>query len=929
MMTSSESSSSSLSFNSSFPFDHVKITFPDARSAALAQERFQHSSSSCRITCKCDPYGTRVGSAGGTAAALVDHPQQQKDDDDETVLILHAGGAASRSPTQMILGKAWTTFPSSLSVSNHPNRTTNDSSPTSHGVTLMDLWLSSAQHLFRGIPRSSIVVIAADTLLEFEDGISASQQPWMDWNQVFMDDTDHGGIVCLAVPAPLETAQNHGVFVLDNSQNHHPNNDTDQTAMSSTPRAALLRSCHRMLQKPSLLELSSIANHTEDVWWRENDEEVTKTVWIDTGVTIFGPSAARAFRHLARNHMQSCTATGLWNLFQQQQQVSTNDGEVEPIRTLWIRQHALSVDLYTHILRAVMVDMSRESYLQIHEKDGLSDKLLSTIYDTLSIHSPLQILAIPKGRFWHLGTTRELHEFMVYGAGHCYVDKKDPESTAMTQQTRQIQRCQEFGRKLRLRRRIQTFITLGAVGGDEEVGGEDDGTRRSNGIDESAVISNSMLIVDNNCCTQDVTEHNHNSSNNGSTIGADTLIEYCRIETTHRIRVGNRCFISGFRTGHLEEEIYIPDRSMVLMTRIISKLESKHESQKITNSSPYAIVVLGICDAIKERVTSLFGIPVDAFLRDAGVHDIWDDSDTADVENSLWNAKLHPMISLDEGQSFSSVYSWLRLLDLEKKGFLVSKLQADDSFQNWKNSKRLSLSKIREMADAQHEFAFRDTLWNSIRQCRSEHLNQIGAILKSRKNYPPFDAKYIVDEFASANATVNSGNRISGCVAIFSIVKEALQAWDKIVRESLLAGENNHDIASRTCMMMSSFLDELAEKVPLSVYEGDSTLLNQMRAILAQTVAALHCTAAELLRIYDELATIRDEHLASATILAALSEKLEDFAGILTGKHICLAPGAESSLHSCEPIYDQWILATAPARIDLAGGWTDTPPSTL
>eukprot|EP01046_Picozoa_sp_COSAG06_P086726 COSAG06_NODE_33295_length_492_cov_0.880407_1_plen_72_part_10 len=33
------------------------------------------------------------------------------------------------------------------------------------------------------------------------------------------------------------------------------------------------------------------------------------------------------------------------------------------------------------------------------------------------------------------------------------------------------------------------------------------------------------------------------------------------------------------------------------------------------------------------------------------------------------------------------------------------------------------------------------------------------------------------------------------------------------------------------------------------------------------------------------------------------------------------------AFNSCEPApVGQWVVTSAPARIDLAGGWTDTPP---
>ena len=78
---------SSDSNRSSFPFDDVVITFPDAAAATAARNGPLLSLSShyacdeVQFTATADPYGARVGSGGGTAAALVDfggnEPQEQ------------------------------------------------------------------------------------------------------------------------------------------------------------------------------------------------------------------------------------------------------------------------------------------------------------------------------------------------------------------------------------------------------------------------------------------------------------------------------------------------------------------------------------------------------------------------------------------------------------------------------------------------------------------------------------------------------------------------------------------------------------------------------------------------------------------------------------------------------------------------------------
>jgi hypothetical protein len=139
-----------------FPFDHVILTFPDQLAADAANsgplERIRATYRNCSVVATTDPYDARVGSGGGTLAAL---PV-----DKGSVLIVHAGGQSSRCPTQMVLGKAWTSLPC-----------------CSEAKTPIDVWLQQCRHLFRGIPVGSVVVLASDTLLQFPIAASVFGAP--------------------------------------------------------------------------------------------------------------------------------------------------------------------------------------------------------------------------------------------------------------------------------------------------------------------------------------------------------------------------------------------------------------------------------------------------------------------------------------------------------------------------------------------------------------------------------------------------------------------------------------------------------------------------------------------------------------------------------------------------------------------------------
>ena len=206
------------------------------------------------FTATADPYDARVGSGGGTVAALTDHITIHNEEDDDgttttvpttclpaTVLILHAGGAASRCPTQMCLGKAWTSLPSLGSGSLL--------------YTPLQVWLDQCQRIFGSdgtkgkstLPRGSVVVVATDTLLQLMDpDDNGTDFASLDWSTELRD---RDVVLGLAVPAPLSTAKNHGVFV--------PDNHTD--TVSSRTGSIRIESCRAVLQKPSIEDMTSTA----------------------------------------------------------------------------------------------------------------------------------------------------------------------------------------------------------------------------------------------------------------------------------------------------------------------------------------------------------------------------------------------------------------------------------------------------------------------------------------------------------------------------------------------------------------------------------------------------------------------------------------------------------------------------------------------
>jgi fucokinase len=327
-----------------FPFDCIIVTSPDEASARSAEGPLKEilQRDLCRLYPKqfieiistCDPLGARCGSGGGTLAAL----EECEDFENKTILMLHAGGDSSRCPTQMILGKAWT----SLSC-DYKNPT---------------IWLIEQLHqlyLQANLPQGTLVVAATDCLASFGGDLNGSSIPDI------INHDNHSTVLGVSVPAPVTTAKNHGVFILDPvAQNHSKMFIHDPLLVWQKPSVEQL-----VLTKVPAPSSFSVPGHAD------------LHSWIDTGIVIFLPKAVQTLKELSQGILQKCTKTGLQFLHQESNSKETLEE--------FARRVASKIDLYTDILH----NLSWPSQARNETKDPLQQTLSQL---------PLQILAAPKGK---------------------------------------------------------------------------------------------------------------------------------------------------------------------------------------------------------------------------------------------------------------------------------------------------------------------------------------------------------------------------------------------------------------------------------------------------------------------------------------------------------------------------------------------------
>lgn len=387
----------------SYPFDVITITSPNKAAASVAPinelrsylrdnvfPRYGLSENRLpKLLSTCDPYGMKLGSGGGTIAALEYSDTASLDGENSNgaagnLLIIHAGGDSSRCPTQMVLGKAWTSLPMSDDVV---------SNPTFKLVEVLSSFL-------RTLPKGSIVVAASDVLLSLSSECNVFDETQI----VDFSNIDETTVVGIAVPAPLEVAKNHGVYIPDYVRG------TNRTSYDDSVRCMPVK---EFLQKPSIEEMKFDYDNRVGCVWNspkapQNEESyVIERALVDTGVVIFLPGAAKELRRMTKDKLSMWTEPGL---------------------TGYKARPPHKLELYTHIMYAFSTSgclngperLSRTE----RKKKYLSDNdtamnentqfsvSLSYIFDCLC-GVPLYMCLVSKGNFLHLGTTRELLDFIL------------------------------------------------------------------------------------------------------------------------------------------------------------------------------------------------------------------------------------------------------------------------------------------------------------------------------------------------------------------------------------------------------------------------------------------------------------------------------------------------------------------------------------
>jgi fucokinase len=705
----------------------------------------------------------------------------------------------------------------------------------------------------------------------------------------------YADVIGVAVPAPIETAQNHGVYLLDERSIEGRDQATPDFGEAG------LFPCSQVWQKPPIERLRDY--HAR----RSYSGARYQGAWIDTGIVIFLPHVVQALLELSDPYFAPI-------------KINPDQGplvKTEPLPKL---------DLYTHILQAFRTTSAslgntasdgrsaKERYCEsLYSGDSKGRDLAPLVWDTLSGFA-LSVWCLP-GDFLHLGTSRELARFLsvastatspVHRSRDAPDNRCDPEgindSDHQTLLLDSDELLRRMGRSLRLVRRCNAHYATGVAWDDPE-----------------SVVACHILLK------------NEAFPSAPLAVGSRTVLEHCWIEVPSdyrhsRVRIGSNCLVSGLRYIGAKYSLNVPDGMIVQMVSLPPPEPMHNEEASIGTvplqvSREIALVVLGIDDPIKSRDT-LFGRPFQAFLEwcQLSEHDIWDEG-SHPASRTVWTARIHAVI--DNRATTSTIFDWLTdFVAYNSEGrneCFAFKARHLESLAAWKASKRLSLAEIRDATGAAAaEFEYRRLLATRLDFERDEYFHRVARLMSTRV-LEPLDWRWIVDDYTATN-----------CV---QPVLDMLRALDWVIQESLLGDTTGPklDVCGRACRVAGAFLRDICdtsvrhsndscEQSHSTDFGFSSVTMNSLGPILPffKTCASKRdkCVLESPLETFRESLRMMDAMAQLMTEQCVLGESP-------TTTVLC---GSNSRQSTARPVINRWVVATAPARIDLAGGWTDTPP---
>ncbi|MBN2594699.1 MAG: hypothetical protein JXA81_14420, partial [Sedimentisphaerales bacterium] len=286
----------------------------------------------------------------------------------------------------------------------------------------------------------------------------------------------------------------------------------------------------------------------------------------------------------------------------------------------------------------------------------------------------------------------------------------------------------------------------------------------------------------------------------------------------------------------------------------------------------------GLDDTFKEKIegSSFCGIELFEWLNAVGAQpkDVWD-TDIPTGNQSIWNARFFPAV-----KTHSQYKQWLWMLDPTSAN--------EKDFKAWRKADRYNLEQILSLAD-------HNDFYNRRHKIRAKSIrNSLRQMFRPQSDFSSSELAYLLNDAEDLSAWVSD------------ILTEAhwhFRNGDKGGTKSL--------VFPRIIHTLGSALVELYEKtnLPLSkVLPGLKELQNPTQRQWLTSLGLGLKSNVSILQWARRAQSIAFEGLEKAIVAGGARQNIEP----------------RSILRS-----DEIVWARAPARLDVGGGWTDTPPYSL
>ncbi|XP_060131908.1 L-fucose kinase isoform X3 [Zootoca vivipara] len=355
-------------------------------------------------------------------------------------------------------------------------------------------------------------------------------------------------------------------------------------------------------------------------------------------------------------------------------------------------------------------------------------------------------------------------------------------------------------------------------------------------------------------------------------VGPGSVIQHCRLKGPLEIHTG--CLLTGLDVAS----------SVALRSYLLRDVVVQGHTVRLRGIPCKVFTLSGHHDdwqSMAEEGGTYLNMPWNEFFLHTGIrsHDLWS-PDTPSSRRCLLNARLFPVLHASEPLGVRDVL-WLLGSPLSPPGA--------EQLQRWRTSWRMSWEELQGSLDQEAELAARRATFFLQAQSKTK--------------------KVLMEH--------------SNCSLLPLIRSAALEGYHKAMLETLdqvASMARDPGVAARSLACIADLLGCLAK--------GEGGLRSGPAANVAWAQAFQHLEKGDIPEGVKELAKERKKWLDRPVLLVRAARHYEGAEQILVRQAVMSSCQFISLRLATLPPMGRWVRAACPARIDLSGGWSDTPPIT-